>query len=107
MTDSLTPNMEQAMREANPSLHQSLQIRRVVLVAETLVAATLAIGVAAIIFAVVAGAGDIVQYVAAPPSEEGPDRWVYRFVDGRTCWFIAGNLRRGREKPIEELRWPS
>jgi hypothetical protein len=21
------------------------------------------------------------------------------------CWFPAGGLRRGREKPLEELRW--
>jgi len=33
--------------------------------------------------------------------------WVYRIVDGEKCWFPANGLKRGREKPLEELKWPS
>src|SRR5262245_57452881 len=32
-------------------------------------------------------------------STHGKGRWVYRDVDGRKCWFPAGRLRRGQEKP--------
>ena len=32
--------------------------------------------------------------------------WVYRYVDGQKCWFPANGLRRGRYKPLEELKWP-
>src|SRR5262249_8688930 len=39
-------------------------------------------------------------------SPQGKGRWVYRDVDGRKCWFPAGRLRRGQEKPLEELQWP-
>jgi hypothetical protein len=113
-------------------------IRRVVLVAETLVAATLAIGVAAIILAVVAGAEPLPQryqyrypqyrypqpvtYRVARARDRDPvdrrgmvecevapgdGRYVYRIVDERKCWFPAGNLRRGEEKALDELRWPA
>jgi hypothetical protein len=39
----------------------------------------------------------------------GKGDWVYRIIDdsGRHCWFPANGLRRGKEKPREELRWPS
>jgi hypothetical protein len=37
----------------------------------------------------------------------GSGRWIYRIVDEKRCWFPAGRLRRGEEKPLEELRWPS
>src|SRR5262249_41391263 len=51
--------------------------------------------------------GETVVCASVPGSEEGPERWLYRFVEGRTCWFLAtGRLRRGREKPLEELKWP-
>jgi len=40
-------------------------------------------------------------------SDPGPGRWIYRVVDGHRCWFEAGGLRRGREKPKEELAWPN
>jgi hypothetical protein len=46
--------------------------------------------------------GEIVDCVEAP----GSGRWVYRIIDERRCWFPAGRLRRGEEKPLEELRWP-
>jgi len=36
----------------------------------------------------------------------GKGRWIYRIVGGRKCWFEADGLRRGREQPIERLRWP-
>jgi hypothetical protein len=36
----------------------------------------------------------------------GAGKWVYREIDGRRCWFPASGLRRGREKPREELSWP-
>lgn len=36
----------------------------------------------------------------------GSGRWVYRIVDERRCWFPAGRLRRGEEKPLGELKWP-
>jgi hypothetical protein len=49
-----------------------------------------------------ASGGDIVDCVEAP----GSGRWVYRIIDERRCWFPAGRLRRGEEKPLEELRWP-
>jgi len=49
-----------------------------------------------------ASAGEVV--VCA--STHGKGRWVYRDVDGRKCWFPAGRLRRGQEKPLEELQWP-
>jgi hypothetical protein len=38
--------------------------------------------------------------------KHGSGRWVYRIVDEKRCWFPAGSLRRGQEKPLEELRWP-
>ena len=38
--------------------------------------------------------------------KHGSGRWIYREVDQRKCWFPAGRLRRGQEKPLEELRWP-
>ncbi len=53
-------------------------------------------------FARPASGGEIVDCVEAP----GSGRWVYRIVDERRCWFPAGRLRRGEEKPLEELRWP-
>ena len=37
----------------------------------------------------------------------GSGSWIYRVVDERRCWFQARGLRRGREKPREELRWPA
>ena len=47
--------------------------------------------------------GEIVDCVEAP----GSGRWVYRIIDERQCWFPAPRgLRRGEEKPREELRWP-
>ena len=49
-----------------------------------------------------ASGGEIVDCVEAP----GSGRWVYRIIDERQCWFPAGRLRRGEEKPREELRWP-
>ena len=49
-----------------------------------------------------ASGGEIVDCVEAP----GSGRWVYRIIDERRCWFPAGRLRRGEEKPLEELRWP-
>src|SRR3954463_9781900 len=49
-----------------------------------------------------ASGGEIVDCVEAP----GSGRWVYRIIDDRQCWFPAGRLRRGEEKPLEELRWP-
>lgn len=58
----------------------------VVLMAETLVAICLVLANSAIIFAVVAGAAPIdrrgmIDCVAAPTTgDEGPDRWLYRFV---------------------------
>ena len=36
----------------------------------------------------------------------GPGKWVYRIIDGHKCWFEANGMRRGREKPREELAWP-
>jgi len=33
--------------------------------------------------------------------------WVYRVVDGKKCWFPANGMKRGRQKPLDELRWPS
>jgi hypothetical protein len=36
----------------------------------------------------------------------GGGKWFYRVVDGHRCWFQAEGIRRGREKPREELRWP-
>jgi len=36
----------------------------------------------------------------------GSGKWIYRIVEGYKCWFEAGDLRRGREKPLSELAWP-
>ena len=36
----------------------------------------------------------------------GSGKWIYRIVEGSKCWFEAGDLRRGREKPLSELAWP-
>jgi hypothetical protein len=47
--------------------------------------------------------GDIVDCTERP----GAGRWVYRIIDARRCWFPAGSLSRGEEKPREELRWPT
>ena len=41
-------------------------------------------------------------YCATVPGK-GP--FVYRDVEGRR-WFPANGLRRGSEKPLEELKWP-
>ncbi len=49
-----------------------------------------------------ASGGEIVDCVEAP----GSGRWVYRIIDERQCWFPAGRLRRGEEKPREEWRSP-
>lgn len=89
-------------------------IKKTVLVAETLVAACLLLAISAIIFAVWAeearsirkAVSQLIDCRPVPPSEDGTEgRWIYRFVEGRTCWFEANGLRRGREKPLEELRW--
>ena len=47
--------------------------------------------------------GEIVDCTERP----GSGRWVYRIIDARRCWFPAGSLSRGEEKPREELRWPT
>src|SRR5262245_12027587 len=97
---------------ATSSLQQSF--RNVVLMVEALIAAALVIGVATIIFAVMASAGEIITCIPAPPDgqDEGPDRFVYRFVpkpngELATCWFVATpGMRRGRQMPLERLKWP-
>lgn len=55
-----------------------------------------------LMLAVPAHGGDMVDCTERPAA----GRWVYRIVDARKCWFPAGSLRRGEEKPREELRWP-
>ena len=95
------------MATHNLSPTQSV-IKKTVLVAETVVATCLLLAISAIIFAVFVQAGQLMDCKAVPPNEDGTDgRWIYRFVEGRTCWFEANGLRRGREKPLEELRWPA
>jgi hypothetical protein len=47
-------------------------------------------------------AGEMIDCAESP----GRGNWVYRVIDDRRCWFRADGLRRGREKPREELRWP-
>jgi hypothetical protein len=50
-------------------------------------------------------AAEVIDCAESP----GHGRWIYRIIDdtGRRCWFQANGLRRGREKPLEELRWPN
>lgn len=49
--------------------------------------------------------GGEVTYCSDSPTQ---GRSVYRIIDGYPCWFAPEpGMRRGREKPKEELRWPS
>jgi hypothetical protein len=52
-----------------------------------------------------ASAAEVIDCAESP----GHGRWIYRIIDdtGRRCWFQANGLRRGRGKPLEELRWPN
>jgi hypothetical protein len=36
----------------------------------------------------------------------GGGKWFYRVLDGHKCWFQEQGIKRGREKPREELMWP-
>lgn len=65
---------------------------------------TIAVLFTAMVVLVVANAraGELVFCENVP----GKGRWVYRDVDGRKCWFPANGLKRGEEKPLEELKWP-
>jgi hypothetical protein len=66
-----------------------------------IIALTLVIGITT------ARAGEIVECVASPTPTRGV-LWLYRDIDDRQCWFKAERgMRRGREKPKEELRWPT
>jgi hypothetical protein len=60
---------------------------------------TAILAVAFALFGRPACGGEIVDCVEAP----GSGRWVYRIIDERQCWFPARGLRRGEEKPLEEL----
>src|SRR5262245_50518213 len=71
---------------------------------DALVSLALALAIVIAVMAIatkLASAGQLVDCAESP----GHGQYVYRIVDGRRCWFPANGLRRGREKPAEELYW--
>jgi hypothetical protein len=47
------------------------------------------------------------QHYGSVYNKHDKSDWVYRVVDGKKCWFPANGMKRGSEKPLDELRWPS
>src|SRR5262245_22286153 len=46
------------------------------------------------------------QHYGSVYNKHDKSDWVYRVVDGKKCWFPANGMKRGSEKPLDELRWP-